>query len=41
MANVFGMDEDIQNRSSIWLTAILFAFDERSSMNFGLDTLEI
>jgi len=35
MVNVFGMDEDIQNRTSIWSNLIPPAFGEKSLMNFG------
>jgi len=35
MTNISGMDEDIQNRSNIWSTAISSTFGEKSLVNFG------
>jgi len=34
-ANIYGMDGDIQNRKTNLLTAISYASDEKSSVNFG------
>jgi len=35
MANISGMDENIQNRKSIKSTAIPVAFSEKSPVNLG------
>jgi len=39
MTNIFGTDEDIQNQTSTWLTAISLEFGEKSLVNFALETL--
>jgi len=35
IANISGMDRDIQNRKDTWSRAIPPAFGEKSSVNFG------
>jgi len=41
MAIIFGTDEDIQNLTSIWSTAIPLTLGEESLVNFGALNSEI